>query len=55
MGVFSIAGVPVPGFPLLPVDPSLAMGGASIAGPLMSGCLDSSNLSHQRRVNQLQW
>jgi len=42
MDISSIAGVPVPSFPVLPVDPSLAMGGASVAGPLMAGCLDPS-------------
>ena len=36
-------GVPTPGYPLLPVDPSLAMGGASIAAPMVTGCLDPAN------------
>ena len=43
MGVVLCMGVPVPGYPLFPVDPSLAMGGASVAAPMVTGCLDPAN------------
>jgi len=43
MGVVLCIGVPAPGYPLFLVDPSLAMGGASIAAPMVTGCLDPAN------------